>query len=150
MTRPYRSLRASRRSAHGADLAGRPATAIERVRSVALEPADVGACRHREALEHGAALRIDATQLALVALPGAVPELSVHPGDPGDEAVRVERAQHRARAGIDLMDLPLAILPYPQRAFRPRQPRIVTAAREYQDIFLEVGKVTVGNLELKR
>ena len=64
-------------------------------------------------------LRIDAPQIALVAFPGAVPEFAVDPGDPGDEAVGLDGAKNRACFGIDLMDLPIAILPHPERPFGP-------------------------------
>ena len=57
----------------------------------------------------------------VVALPRTVPELAVDPGDARDEAVRFDRAQNRAGIGIDLVDLPFAILPDPQRPFGPRQ-----------------------------
>src|SRR5215212_1074073 len=56
-------------TSHGADLAARAAAAIEQVRAVRLEAADAGAGRHLEALEHGAVGRVDATDLADVALP---------------------------------------------------------------------------------
>jgi hypothetical protein len=42
--------------------------------------------------------RIDAPQIALVTFPGAVPELPVDPGDPGDEAVGLDRAKNRPYA----------------------------------------------------
>src|SRR5713101_7592969 len=53
----------------------------------------------------------DSPQIALVTFPGAVPELSVDPGDAGDEAVGLDRAKNRPCLGIDLMDLPVPILP---------------------------------------
>ena len=58
----------------------------------------------------------------------SVPELAFDPGDAGDEAVRLDRAKNRPRLGIDLMDLPFPILPDPERAFGPRQPRVGAAA----------------------
>ncbi len=67
------------------------------------------------------------TSLA-VAFPGAVPELAVDPGDPGDEAVGLDGAKDRPGLGIDLMDLPVAILPHPERAFGPGEPRVAAAA----------------------
>ena len=73
-------------------------------------------------------LRIDAPQIALVAFPGAVPELAVDPGDAGDEAVGLDGAQDRAGFGIDLMDLALAVLPDPERAFGPGEAGVAAAA----------------------
>ena len=49
-------------------------------------------------LQHLAGLRIDAPQVALVAFPGAVPQLAVDPGDAGDEAVGLDGAQDRSRS----------------------------------------------------
>src|SRR5688572_12974327 len=45
-----------------------------------------------------------------------------------DEAVRLDRAQDRARLGVDLVDLPVAVLSDPERALGPRQARVVTLA----------------------
>src|SRR4029077_14682611 len=72
--------------------------------------------------------RIDPSQLALVAFPGAVPELSIDPGDSGDEAVGLDRAKNRPGLGIPLMDLSVAVLSDPQRPLGPREPRIAAAA----------------------
>ena len=69
-------------------------------------------------------LRIDPAQLAFIGFPGAVPELAVDPGDAGDEAVRLDGAQDRAGLRIDLMDLAVAMLPDPERAFRPGHPGV--------------------------
>ena len=57
-----------------------------------------------------------------------MPELAIHPGDPGDEAVGLDGAQDLARLGIDLMDLPVAILSHPQRALGPGHARVTTTA----------------------
>src|SRR5664279_1502022 len=100
-------------TAHGADLAAAAAAGIEEVGAVGLEPAHGGARRHGQPVEHGAALRVDAADLALVAFPGAVPQLATGPGHAGDEAVRLDGAQHRAGGGVDLLDLPVAVLPHP-------------------------------------
>ena len=51
--------------------------------------------RHREPLEHRAALGVDVAQLALVAFPRAVPQLAVDEAHAGHEAVRFDRAQDR-------------------------------------------------------
>ncbi len=104
------------------------AAAIEEVGAVGLEPADAGAARHLEPLEHGAALRVDAADLALVAFPGAVPQLAVDPGHAGDEAVGLDGANDRAGLGIDLVDLAIAVLPDPQAALGPGEPRVAAVA----------------------
>jgi hypothetical protein len=57
-----------------------------------------------------------------------VPELAIHPGDPGDEAVGLDRPQDLSRLGVDLMDLPLPVLPHPERPFGPREPGVGAAA----------------------
>ena len=57
-----------------------------------------------------------------------MPELAVDPGDAGDEAVGLDGAKDRACLGIDLVDLPVAILPDPERAFGPGEPRVAAAA----------------------
>src|SRR5205823_13300558 len=63
----------------------------------------------------------------LVVLPCTVPEFSVNPGDAGDEAVGFDGAKNCAGVGIDLMDLAVRILAYPQRPFGPREPRVTAA-----------------------
>src|SRR4029077_6108679 len=115
-------------TSHGADLSARSAAAIEQVCPVGLDPADAGAARHLQPLEHGAALRIDSADIALVAFPGAVPQLAVDPGHAGDEAVGLDGAQNGARLGIDLVDLAIAVLPHPQTALGPREARGATVA----------------------
>ena len=73
--------------------------------------------------------RIDPPQLALVTFRSGVPELSVDPSDTGHKTVGLDGAKDRSRVGIDLMDLPVAILPDPERPFGPRKPRVTAAAR---------------------
>ena len=73
--------------------------------------------------------RIDPPHITLIAFPGAVPEVAVDPGDPGDKAVRLDGAKNRPRFRIDLMDFPVAILPHPERPFSPREPRVTAATR---------------------
>jgi hypothetical protein len=57
-----------------------------------------------------------------------MPKLSIDPSDPGDEAVGFDGAKNRACLGIDLMDLPVSILPDPKRTFGPRESRVAAAA----------------------
>src|SRR3989449_6559739 len=124
-----RSWALSFRTSHGADLSARSAAAIEQVCPVGLDPADAGAARHLQPLEHRAALRVDSADIALVALPGAVPQLAVDPGHAGDEAVGLDGAQNGARLGIDLIDPAIAVLPHPQLALGPGEARVAAVAR---------------------
>src|SRR6185369_16236936 len=48
--------------------------------------------------------------------------------DSGDEALGLDRAEDRPRLGIDLIDLPVPVLPHPQRSFGPGHPRVTAAA----------------------
>src|SRR5205085_8924492 len=77
--------------------------------------------RQVELLEYLAGLGIDPPDVAVLTFPGAVPELAVDPGDAGHEALAFDGAKYRARVRIDLMDLALAVLSDPERAFGPRQ-----------------------------
>ena len=72
-------LGASPGPADGSHLAAAAAAAEEAIAAVGLEPRDADARRHIEPLEDLARSRIDAPQLALVAFPGAVPQLAVRP-----------------------------------------------------------------------
>ena len=98
------------------------------IAAIGLEPRHAHPGRHLELLEDLSGLRIDSPKIALVTFPGAVPELSVDPGDSGDEAVGLDGAENRPCCGIDLMDLPVPILPDPERPFGPREPRVTAAA----------------------
>src|SRR5256885_1549885 len=97
----------------GPHLPASAASTVEPIASVGLEPRHAHAGWHVEPLQDFSRSRIDSSQVALVTFPGAVPELSVDPGDAGDEAIGLDGAQNRAGLGIDLMDLPLSILPHP-------------------------------------
>src|SRR5215218_1698538 len=123
------SASVSLRSTHGPHRAPAAAAAVEPVAAIGLEPRHEDSLRHLQSLEHLSRSSIDASHVALLTFPGAVPELSVHPGDAGDEAVRLDGAKDRPRLRIDLMDLPIAMLPDPERSFRPRQPRAAAVRR---------------------
>src|SRR4030095_11407772 len=103
-------------------------SAEKQIAAIGLEPRNGHSGRHLEPLQNLSGSRIDSPQVALVIFPGAVPELSVDPRDPGDEAGGLDRAKDRPCLRIDLMDLPVAILPNPERPFGPREPRVTTAA----------------------
>ena len=72
---------------------------------------------------------ISSPQIALATFPGAVPELSINPGDSGDEAVGLDGAKNCPCLGIDLMNLTVAILANPERPFGPRESRMTAAGR---------------------
>src|SRR5882724_136802 len=114
--------------ADGPHLAATSSSAEEQIAAIGLEPRNVHSGRHLEALQDLSGSRIDSPQIALVTFPGAVPQLSVDPGDPSDEAVGLDRAKNRPGLGIDLMDLPVPILSHPERPFGPREPRVAAAA----------------------
>src|SRR6185312_11346848 len=115
--------------AHGPHLAAPAAAAEEAVGAIGFEARHRRAGRHSEPLQHLAALRIDAPEIALLAFPCRVPELAVEPGDAGDEAARFDGAENGAGIGIDLVDLARAILPDPERPFRPGEAGILAATR---------------------
>jgi len=58
-----------------------------------------------------------------------MPELSVDPGNSGDEAVGLDSAKNSTCFGIDLMDLSLPILAHPECPFGPGESRVATAPR---------------------
>jgi hypothetical protein len=95
--------------------------------AIGFEPGHAYAGRHFEPFQDFSGSRIDVPQVALVTFPGAVPQLAVNPRHPGDEAVGLDCAKNRPGVGIDLMDLPLSILPDPKRSFRPCETRVATA-----------------------
>src|SRR5437867_1107210 len=105
--------------ADGPHLPARSSSAEELIAAIGLEPRNAHSGRHLEPLQDLSRSGIDSPQLALVAFPGGVPELSVDPGDSGDEAVGLDRAKDRPSSGIDLMDLPVPILTHPERPFGP-------------------------------
>src|SRR5215510_2939012 len=104
------------------------ASAEELIAAIGFEPRHTRSTWHLEPFQNLSGSRIDAPHIALVTFPGAVPEFAVDPGDPGDDAVRLDRAKDRARLGIDLMDLAVPMLAHPERPFGPRQPRVTAAA----------------------
>jgi hypothetical protein len=103
-------------------------SAEEPIGAIGLEPRNAHSGRHLEPLQNLSRLRIDLPQITFVTFPGAMPELSVHPGDPGHEAFGLDRAKNRTCLGIDLMDLSVAIVAHPERPFSPREPRVTAAA----------------------
>ena len=116
-------FRARLRAANGPHLAAAAAAAEEPIAAIGFEPRYARSGRHLEPLQDLSRSRIDAPQIALVAFPGAVPELAVDPGDAGDEAVGLDGAKDRAGLGIDLMDLPVRDAVPPRACLRPRRAR---------------------------
>jgi hypothetical protein len=120
---------ASPGSADGSHLPAASASAKEPIATIGLEPRHTHSRRHLELLQDLSRSRIDPPHVALVAFPSAVPELAVDPGDPGNDAVGFDGAKNGSCFGIDLMDLPISVLPCPERPFRPRKPGVTAAAR---------------------
>src|SRR5882762_5540974 len=114
--------------ADGSHLPAPSSSAEELIAAIGLEPRHAHSGRHLEPLQDLSRSRIDSPQIALVTFPGAVPELSVDPRDPGDEAVGLDGAKNRTCLGIDLMDGPASIMPDPERSFGPRKPRVTAAS----------------------
>src|SRR6266513_5467031 len=115
--------------ADGPHLPAPSSSAEKLIAAIGLEPRHAYSRRHLEPLPDLSRSRIDSPQIALVTFPGAVPELAVDPGDPGDDAVGFDGAKNRPCLGIDLMDLPAPMLPHPERPFGPREARVTAAAR---------------------
>jgi hypothetical protein len=84
---------------------------------------------HIKPLKNFSGPRIDSPQVTLVTLPGGVPELSVDPGNSGDEAVGLDGAENGTCFGIDLMDPSLPILAHPECPFSPGESRVAAAPR---------------------
>src|SRR5438034_10025463 len=85
-------LGAAARSAASLGSADRPhlsalsSSAEEAIAAIGLEPRNAHSGRHLERFQDLPRSRIDSPQIALVTFPGGLPELSVHPGKPGDKA----------------------------------------------------------------
>ena len=105
--------------ADGPHLPAPAASAEELIAAIGLEPRHHHSGRHFQPLQDLSRSRIDLPHIAHVTFPGAVPELSVDPGDPGDEAVGLDRAKNRPCVGIDLMDLPVPDTARPKVSLRP-------------------------------
>src|SRR5690606_29795015 len=108
---------------------------IEAVGAVGLESRYARARRHVDALEHFARTRVDSPEIARLVFPRAVPEFAIDPGDTGDEATGLDRAQDGAGARVDLVDLPVAVLSHPEAAFGPCEARTVTGRRDRREHF---------------
>src|SRR4051812_4956508 len=85
--------RASIRPADRPDLSAIAPSAEEAIPAVGFEARDANTLRHGEAVEHLSRTGIDSPQLAFVTFPRTMPKLAVDPGNPGDEAVRLDGPQ---------------------------------------------------------
>jgi hypothetical protein len=85
-------LRLPRRPPDRAQFAGAAAAAEEGIAAVGINPRYGRAGRHLDLFQHLSSLGIDPPEIALVPLPGAVPEFAVDPGYAGDEAVGLDGA----------------------------------------------------------
>ena len=101
------------RRGHSSPLPAFAASAKELVAAIRLKPRHAHAARHLERLQKPPRAWIDAPQIAFVPFPGGVPELAVYPGDPGNEAVRLDGTKDCPGLGIDLVDFSGADTPHP-------------------------------------
>jgi hypothetical protein len=101
------------------DLPGSSISAEELVGAIGLEAGNPNPLGHIEPLKNFSGLGIDAPQVALITVPGGVPELTVDPGNSSDKAVGLDGAKNGTGFRIDLMDLSLAVLTDPERPFSP-------------------------------
>ena len=65
-------------------------SAEEQIAAIGLEPRHGYSRPHLEPLQDLSGSRIDSPQIALVTFQGGVPQLSINPGDPGDEALGLD------------------------------------------------------------
>src|SRR4051812_7465388 len=114
--------------ADGPHLPAVASAAEEPIAAIGLEPRHADAGRHRERLDDLAGSGIDASQVALVAPPGRVPEFSVDPGDAGDEAVGHDGVENCPCVRIGLIDLPMPIVSDPEGPFGPGEPGVRAVA----------------------
>ena len=112
----------------GPHLPAGSSAAKELIAAIGFQARHADAGRHIELLQDLTRSGIDSPQIAFVTFPGAVPKLSIDPGDAGDEAVGLDGAKNRPGLGIDLMDLAVPILAHPERAFGPGEPGVAAAA----------------------
>src|SRR5689334_12586554 len=96
---------------------------------VRLQAADPRATRHLQSFKHLPVVRIDPTEIALLAFPSAVPQLAVDPGNTRDETIRFDRAQDGAGFGVNLAYFAGTVLAHPERPLRPRQSRVALRRR---------------------
>src|SRR5262249_31968561 len=115
--------------AHGAHFAAASTATVEDASAVGLEPGYGDTGGHLEALKDFTRFRIDAAEVALLGLPGAMPEVAGDPGNARDEASGFNTAQDRAGLGVDLVDLAGAILSNPKRPLGPGQARVAAVGR---------------------
>src|SRR5271157_6548693 len=90
--------------ADGSHLPAASTSTEEPIAAIGLEPRHAHSGRHLEPLLDLSRSRIDSPQITFITFPGAVPELAVDPGDPGDDAFGFDGAKKRPCLGIDLMD----------------------------------------------
>lgn len=116
-------------AAHAADFTAVATAAEEALAAVGFEPRDHRAGGHGQALDDLSRVGAHPANLALAAFPGRMPQLSVGPGDAGDETTRLDHAQHGTGFGVDLIELSFAIPPHPQGALGPGQAGATVASR---------------------
>src|SRR5689334_23383734 len=101
-------------AADGSDFPTLRASAKEPVAAIGLQPRNAHARRHLEFLQHLSGPGVHSSDVGLATFGGAVPQFPIDPRDAGDEAIGCDRPKNLARLRIDLIDLPVAIVPDPE------------------------------------
>src|SRR5882757_4087895 len=95
------------------DPPGLSSTAEKLITAIGLEPRNVDSMGHVNSLNQLSSSRINSAEIAFVPFQRGVPELTFDPGDSSDEAIGLDGAKNCPRVGIDLMNLPAAVVPHP-------------------------------------
>jgi hypothetical protein len=127
------------RPPHGPHSPAPSSAAEEPIATIGLEAGHANSGRHLESLEDLSRSWIDTAHIAFVTFPGAVPELVVDPGDAGHEPVGLDRSKNRSGVRIDLMDLPVSILPEPECSFGPREAGTAARRRDRGEYLAGIG-----------
>jgi len=113
-----RSL-ASPWSPNGSHLAAASAPAEELIGTIGFQARHACSRWHFETLQYLSRLWIHAPDVAFVTFPGAVPELSIDPGNAGDNAIGLDGTKYRPCFRINLMDFPAPTLSNPECTLGP-------------------------------
>jgi len=140
------SYRRSPGPADGSHLPAASAAAEEPIATIRFQPRHTYSRWHFEPLQDLSRLRIDATQIAFFVLQRRVPEFAIDPGNPCNKAIGLNGAKNFSCLWIDLVDLPVPILPHPQRPFRPGEPRTGTPRRRYRGEYLARIRINLLNV----
>ena len=115
------------RTLNSPDLSACATAAEEALAAIGLKPRHTRSRRHYQFFPGFPGVWVNASQFAFVVFPAAMPQLAVHPGDAGDEAVAFDGAQDGAGVRVDLMNFPVLVLADPQAAFCPSHAGVAVA-----------------------